>query len=180
MNSREYTPEETAANRRTWVAALRSGEFEQTQGTLKSDESGSHCCLGVAGELCATAGVISTWRRSLNDDPEGYQSWYFGSKDGTSSSTELTFEMTKWLGLHNGTGALKEPVQYFDVDDDPKAAWSLIELNDQAGYTFDQIADVIESGNLQLAGLFEPCDFGGQYDHWVRAAALLAGGETND
>lgn len=32
-----------------WVAALRSGEFEQTQGQLKSGDA--YCCLGVQCEL---------------------------------------------------------------------------------------------------------------------------------
>lgn len=32
-----------------WIAALRSGEFRQTTGTLRqrSPEGDSHCCLGV-------------------------------------------------------------------------------------------------------------------------------------
>jgi hypothetical protein len=40
-----------------WVAALRSGEFEQGKGTLKRD--GKFCCLGVLCELAARAGVVT-------------------------------------------------------------------------------------------------------------------------
>ncbi len=36
-----------------WVAALRSGNFNQTQATLKDDWG--HCCLGVACEIQGAA-----------------------------------------------------------------------------------------------------------------------------
>lgn len=32
-----------------WITALRSGEYEQTQRTLKND--GKFCCLGVLNEI---------------------------------------------------------------------------------------------------------------------------------
>jgi hypothetical protein len=38
-----------------WVAALRSGDFQQTRGNLESD--GGFCCLGV---LCKVAGLRIT------------------------------------------------------------------------------------------------------------------------
>lgn len=34
---------------KTWVAALRSGEYTQGKGVLKSE--GTHCCLGVLCEI---------------------------------------------------------------------------------------------------------------------------------
>lgn len=42
------------ANQRTWVSALRSGEYRQTEGALKRGTGGMtyHCCLGVAVDLC--------------------------------------------------------------------------------------------------------------------------------
>ena len=49
-----------------WIAALRSGEYRQTRGTLKrGNQHGSfYCCLGVAeevlGALRADQGVLST------------------------------------------------------------------------------------------------------------------------
>lgn len=38
-----------ALTRETWVAALRSGEYEQTTGQLRSDTG--FCCLGVACDV---------------------------------------------------------------------------------------------------------------------------------
>lgn len=34
-----------------WIAALRSGEYEQGKGTLRTS-SGYYCCLGVANKVC--------------------------------------------------------------------------------------------------------------------------------
>lgn len=44
------TLEEMKANRRKWVEALRSGEYEQTSEALRRTD-GSMCCLGVLSEL---------------------------------------------------------------------------------------------------------------------------------
>jgi len=33
---------------RTWVAALRSGDYRQTQGALSTPDEDSFCCFGVA------------------------------------------------------------------------------------------------------------------------------------
>ena len=55
-----YTPEQQKANRDKWVAALRSGEFEQTQEVLVlEDDDGkkSYCCLGVACVLAIREGI---------------------------------------------------------------------------------------------------------------------------
>lgn len=39
-----------------WIAALRSGQYQQGKGVLKSFD-GRYCCLGVAAEVC---GIEST------------------------------------------------------------------------------------------------------------------------
>jgi hypothetical protein len=40
------TRDEIIANRKKWVAALRSGEWKQCRGTMHDGEG--YCCLGVA------------------------------------------------------------------------------------------------------------------------------------
>jgi hypothetical protein len=53
---------------RRWVDALRSGEFEQTQGQLgKVGQDGvkRYCCLGVACEVAAQEGVIWLYAANL-------------------------------------------------------------------------------------------------------------------
>jgi len=47
-----------------WVAALRSGQYRQAKGTLKT-EDGLMCCLGV---LCAIQGVNWRERFPLEND----------------------------------------------------------------------------------------------------------------
>lgn len=44
-----YTPEQIEANRRAWIAALRSGEWKQTRFGLHREDR--HCCLGVADKI---------------------------------------------------------------------------------------------------------------------------------
>lgn len=53
----------------------------------------------------------------------------------------LSTKVQDWLGINNGTGCLNSPIERYRT---------LVELNDKAGYTFDQIADVIENGGLLL------------------------------
>lgn len=46
------------ANRKKWLAALRSGEYKQAKGTLRvgSPHGASYCCLGVAEAVCGFPG----------------------------------------------------------------------------------------------------------------------------
>lgn len=56
------TLEEIDANRKAWVAALRSGKYEQCHGALKNGIG--YCCLGVLAEISGYD--WSSW--SLEDD----------------------------------------------------------------------------------------------------------------
>ena len=55
MKTTYYSPEETAANRKTWVDALLSGKYRQAMSHLKLKGSGGaqdeYCCMGVACEI---------------------------------------------------------------------------------------------------------------------------------
>jgi len=59
----EWTTDQQAENRKMWTAALRSGDYKQGVGVLRSHE-GSYCCLGVASELARKAGVINDYNGS--------------------------------------------------------------------------------------------------------------------
>ena len=122
-----YTPEQQKANRDKWVAALRSGEFEQTQEVLVlEDDDGkkSYCCLGVACVLAIREGIAEDF------PDEEYEDW----------DQELPPSIRDWLGLQSGSGRLAEDVAEQE---------HLIGLNDKANLTFTEIADVIESGKLK-------------------------------
>ena len=74
-------------NAKTWVAALRSGEFEQAKGALK-DATG-YCCLGVACEL---------YRRETGCGEWSNENWFLEKKG------HLHFKVRKWLGLRTEFG----------------------------------------------------------------------------
>ena len=100
-----------------WVAALRSGEYCQTEGSL-IDEHG-YCCLGV---LCDVAGIPQ------NEDEDFVDRQ--GCKLGNlGSSPAASVNLIKRGGLN---GVLSGGVRQ-----------SLAMMNDN-GATFDEIADEIE------------------------------------
>lgn len=124
------------ANAKKWVVALRSGEYKQVKNVLcELDEEHNlvgHCCLGVAcelyqedrGVLCNNAVNIRIEQGDniiCNTFEEEYQ--------------VLPSCVTEWLGIEEDSGAFR---------DENKIPYCLAHLND-AGKTFDQIADVIES-----------------------------------
>lgn len=126
------------ANARAWIAALRSGEYKQTKKALHaltltgnkiSDEGivvGGFCCLGVACDLAVKAGVIPTPESNGRVDIYGVA--------GDRSSSRLPLKVRDWLGL------CSLPTESFNG-----AQLKLIEMNDQGGKSFNEIADFLEN-----------------------------------
>jgi hypothetical protein len=108
-------------NQRKWVEALRSGEFKQSIATLQTDVG--YCCLGVACVVAERNGVQVLKR----DD---------GNLLGGSLNTQP--HVKAWLGIKecNGEHRVREKGRFYHS--------SLVTLNDNKGYTFEQIADHIE------------------------------------
>ena len=109
-----------------WVAALRSGDYQQGTGNL--DDMGKFCCLGVACRLTD----IPT-RSSFNTPLPTPPAAYFHKVE------------TWWQSLPKNVYRVVNPVVY--VEDVP---WRLAELNDgtparPGGMTFAEIADLIEA-----------------------------------
>lgn len=104
-------------NVKTWVSALRSGEFEQTKGVLEAD--GKFCCLGVACQVAIRAGV------AIDVVPEPAGSVYY---DGSDLS--LPQSVIDWLGYTRPEPRL--------------GGETLTYLNDHRDKTFNEIADHIE------------------------------------
>jgi hypothetical protein len=119
-----------------WTEALRSGKYRQTLNMLKNtfdepSEDGTkvgYCCLGVLCELAADAGILN---RAEND---GYT---YEDAEGTYY-TALPPVVLEWAGIHfaNGWRSVDEP--------------SLVGLNDEWGFSFEQIAEVIEKDAEKL------------------------------
>lgn len=123
-----------------WVAALRSGNYEQTTGVLKSTQ-GQYCCLGVLCDLAVQAGVVKL-SEYHDDEVEGepvLHGYGYGPTDdfndpGTTTG-ELPEEVVKWAGLT----WTNPDVNYHD------GSVSLITANDSEGFSFNEIADAIEA-----------------------------------
>ncbi len=122
-----------------WVAALRSGEFQPTTGTLKRVERGGaegetvgHCCLGVLAEIMGTEQKVSEDNdvmfvfRDLPPFAEGYLDSNRIEEDGS----EL-----------RGGYLPNRFMNQWEQD-------SLAAMNDN-GSTFGEIADAIEEKSLK-------------------------------
>jgi hypothetical protein len=107
-----------------WTTALRSGEYTQDSGKLRS--RGGYCCLGVLCELAALEGVIPA--AHVEEEDEMY--WYDGERQF------LPYSVVDWAGLADADPRVR-------VDDVINN--TLSELNDD-GRTFDEIAGFIEEG----------------------------------
>jgi hypothetical protein len=137
----EYTAEETATNRKAWTDALRSGDYAQGQTYLRAGDN--YCCLGVACDVAIKGGLKLKAEVLGHEDPEDEQSaiWGYGGAE-----TLLPFAVQHWLGLGDPGGPLTEPVEQGD-----HAFSALWRLNDIAGYSFEQIAELIDGGKVLLS-----------------------------
>lgn len=109
-----------------WVDALRSGEYKQTKGNLRTDSG--FCCLGVLCDLYAKH-KPACWKPS---DCTGFNHYWFypDADDMNACSQTLPNAVYKWAELpENNPIAIRNR--------------SLAELND-GGYSFTEIANIIE------------------------------------
>lgn len=115
--------------RREWAKALRSGEYEQTSGTLvrfkaaydadgdyfeDTDEVEGYCCLGVLCQL---------------RDPDQDLAWWVGNEMPPDDLREAA-------GLGDDLAEERDPAMFY------------AQLNDGQRYTFDMIARVVEERTL--------------------------------
>ena len=114
-----YNEKEQAANRKVWVEALRSGEYEQGTGQLRKDNA--YCCLGVA---CDVSG-LGEWHSRLQNHNYTYK-----IHEDKSDFTYLPYEVRAWLGISTSDGELTNHNSLASMNDD--------------GATFIEIADAIE------------------------------------
>jgi len=135
-----------------WVAELRQGNRPQCKGRLTEVVDGveSFCCLGVAESMLVERGLQTRrhWDAELPEDendpgiPEQYV--YGDHQEGGV----LTDEGCKALGLTTRNPEVQlvewDTPAYNATEDDGKPTFmTLAQMND-AGFTFSQIADVID------------------------------------
>lgn len=117
-----------------WINALRSGEYEQTRMSLCND--GKFCCLGVLCDIYAKEKNIS-WEESNSV-------CFKGEKKILGESTLLPIEVMEYSGIDKSKSLFFCGNSFnILVDLDDIGNGTLSELND-SGYTFKQIADIIE------------------------------------
>ena len=113
-----------------WVAALRSGKYEQGRRTLRSIEN-KYCCLGVLCDLYVKANPSAVWKLAGT---------YY---EIHSNGGVLPENVIAWAGVKNSVGGTfispneSEPISFIDA-------------NDILMYNFNQIADLIEKYADQL------------------------------
>ena len=103
-----------------WVAALRSGEYKQTEGQLR--DGNKFCCLGVLCNLHAqTFPSVAAKEKAV----ESYR----------GSTGALPKTVRRWAGLKSDIGAFLAEDGFMS---------SLAELNDD-GTSFKKLAKIIEA-----------------------------------
>ena len=130
-------------NARSLVVALRSGDYEQIRTRLRKGDG--FCCLGVACDLFMKENPEWRWApEDLMDQSS------FARRGDPTEYTALPPKVKEWLGFQNNFGGF-EPA---DVEDDTfdgehVKGGTLADVND-SGFTFNQIADLIEREPLGL------------------------------
>jgi hypothetical protein len=107
-----------------WVAALRSGKYDQTRRVLSNSEG--YCCLGVLCDIAPKA--VGKWVESTDIN----KSRNFVSTTKDQSVARPTTKVVEWAGLKNRLGK----------HDGMKSC--LATMNDN-GASFTVIADIIEA-----------------------------------
>lgn len=103
-----------------WIAALRSGQYTQAKGVLK--KGNSHCCLGVLCELYLQEHPEARW---VQDGPLNH---FFANSEDCNHSL-LPNAVRDWAGMRTKDGLMPG---------------SSLSIKNDAGYTFNGIASIID------------------------------------
>lgn len=136
-----------------WTAALRSGEYGQGQNCLRSvrdDGTPQYCCLGVATEVYRKETGKGQW---VSTGPGGATEWEFSTGETVlscgveypdNSWSVLPLTVAEWFGLPGGNPRVTLPEELVGKADGDQVA-QLANLNDNCGFTFEELADLIEN-----------------------------------
>lgn len=139
---------------KVWVDALRSGDFNQTDGRLgRVDNEGneSFCCLGVLCELVAADGTIS---RSVSDkywDEDDYHEIQFEGASGMPGESVIKTFFGEDASFDSPRlWEVDLPESLVDKYGSEQQTIGLSDLNDSDHLSFDQIADAIENSYIKV------------------------------
>ena len=119
-----------------WVAALRSGDYKQGRNAL--EKNGEFCCLGVLSDLSIKEDICTKKAKDISG--AGLVTFY-DKFDNFGWEGTLPRAVKEWAGMKDTVGTLP---------DGAEVKSSLLQLNDSAKYSFEQIADVIERNWKEL------------------------------
>lgn len=120
-----------------WVAALRSGAYEQGRKRLRTSND-QYCCLGVLCEIAVETGVIPPpVQQEVGYSDRPYKYGMETSNGWNSSTTGLPDIVATWAGL--GPQGMHVRIPHKEAEE----SFNLAYLNDN-GSTFEEIADLIE------------------------------------
>jgi hypothetical protein len=139
-----------------WVAALRSGDYNQGQRRLVTLQEGvapKYCCLGVLCHLIEEKGEYN-----LKHSDEPFRVVYFVGESEDEGETRdasvdvLPRSLAESLGLDTSpevpfSATLKEDARIRQASLALNGNLPLAYLNDK-GFTFEEIADLIEASTL--------------------------------
>jgi hypothetical protein len=111
------------------VEALRSGDYQQDTGTLRTEKG--FCCLGVVCDIYHRETGLGNW--NLGEDNHYYS--FVIDSSGVAEARILPLEVREWIGFNTRSGRF-DPNSVFDG--------TLTALND-SGASFPEIADKIET-----------------------------------
>lgn len=131
-----------------WVDALKSGNYEQSDGSLKNDRG--YCCLGVACEVyIAAEDKLTTDARFEN------HTFFDASTDDKGETAMLPLSVMKWLGFESNDPCVDYIQDEYDEDleeftgEKVENNDSLSCLNDDKNFDFHQIAEVLKENFLK-------------------------------
>ena len=131
-------------NAEKWVAALRSGDYDQTKSFLRDDKG--FCCLGVACDLYRKDTGDGKWKRKwMLLKSKHYYGFSFGSRNAKGEQVSgLPVPVSQWLGVGNALGN-------YDPLPTGNGKMASLSMRNDSGNSFSEIADIIES---EPEGLF--------------------------
>lgn len=122
------TPAQTA-----WIAALRSGDYTQTQGQLEDPKTGGMCCLGVGCKL-----LLKEDAREVRYDDV----FYYEERADAPRALQDVLNLRHQSGEFDLTKIPREVHSPWPVNQHGETGLAL--LNDR-GFSFEQLADIIET-----------------------------------
>ncbi len=129
------------------TTALRSGEFQQGKSMLHNVHNDTYCCLGVACEVYRRETGDGEWEgsgRSPGAEANKYDRFL-------GADLCLPVKVAEWYGLIDpdvdgppmGVNSISPKVRAMIISGETYDT-PLANLNDDQGWTFEQIADVLE------------------------------------